>query len=110
MRLLLAALAIACAMPALAHDHDAWLSSQVSPKTGGNCCDGRDGDYAEEKIEQGHYWVRCALESHCPIKEWMVVPDDVIIREPNRNGAPAVWWYWENGEPVIRCFAPGGGV
>jgi hypothetical protein len=36
------------------------------------------------------------------------VPDDVVIREPNRNGAPVLWWRWnELGRPLIYCYAPG---
>ena len=83
-----------------------WFRSQVSPKTGGNCCSEADGEYAEEDIRNGHYWTRWPRGDG----EWHEVPDDVVIYDPNRNGAPVVWWYWENGEPKIRCYAPGGGV
>jgi hypothetical protein len=38
------------------------------------------------------------------------VPDEVVIRGPNKIGRPVVWTYWENGTLHIRCFAPGGGV
>lgn len=53
------------------------------------------------------YWTRCA-EGKCPIAQWTPVPDDVVIREPNRNGAPVLWWRWnELGRPLIYCYAPG---
>lgn len=42
-------------------------------------------------------------------KDWMQVPDEVIIREPNRHGAPVVWWMIRDGDVAIRCYAPGGG-
>lgn len=33
-----------------------------------------------------------------------------VIHEPNRHGAPAVWYRSEDGVPLIRCYAPGGGA
>jgi hypothetical protein len=83
-----------------------WFRSQKSPKTGMSCCDESDGTYAEEQIREGIYWTRCA-EGKCPIAQWTPVPDDVVIREPNRNGAPVLWWRWEGGAPLIYCYAPG---
>lgn len=82
-----------------------WFRSQKNPKTGVLCCDESDGVYAEEDIRDGEYWARWPANP-----EWMKVPDDVVIRDPNRHGAPVVWWIYENGKPAIRCFAPGGGV
>jgi hypothetical protein len=82
-----------------------WFRSQKNPKTGVLCCDESDGVYAEEDIRDGSYWTRWPQNP-----EWMRVPDEVVIRDPNRHGAPVVWWLYENGKPVIRCFAPGGGV
>lgn len=101
-----------------------WFRNQLSPKTGGNCCSEADGVYAEEDIRGGHYWARfVALPSIDGViteteTGWMQVPDDVVIHDANRNGAPVVWWYYEstsNGVTStstlkIRCYAPGGGV
>ena len=89
-----------------------WFRSQKSPKTGAICCNEADGEYAEEAVRSGHYWTRFPESKG----EWMQVPDDVIIKDPNRHGAPVVWWYYEmnpeNGkrELKIRCYAVGGGV
>jgi hypothetical protein len=41
---------------------------------------------------------------------WYPVPDEVVIKDPNKVGHPVVWIYYEQGEVKIRCFAPGGGV
>jgi hypothetical protein len=89
-----------------------WFRSQKSPKTGVICCNEADGVYAEEEVRSGHYWTRFPE----PKGEWMQVPDDVVIKDPNRHGVPVVWWYYEmnpvNGkrELKIRCYAVGGGV
>lgn len=87
-----------------------WFKSQKSPATGAYCCDESDGTFAEEDIREGAYWTRCPTDSKCPIKDWMPVPAEVVIHDPNRNGAPVVWWLFQDGKPQIRCYAPGGGV
>lgn len=94
-----------------------WFRNQTSPKTGGNCCSEADGTYAEEDIRGGHYWTRFIARSANAddgeiverATDWIEVPDDVVIHNPNRNGQPVAWWYWENGFKV-RCYAPGGGA
>ena len=43
--------------------------------------------------------------------EWIVVPDDAVVKEPNRFGPAVVWPYMDvNGATQIRCFMPGAGV
>ena len=83
-----------------------WFRSQKSPKTGALCCYEADGTYAEEDIRNGVYWTRFELTRG----EWIPVPSDVVIHDPNRNGAPVVWWFYQDGRVQIRCYAPGGGV
>jgi hypothetical protein len=83
-----------------------WFREQKSPKTSGYCCNESDGTYAEEEIRDGHYWTRFEESNG----NWIPVPDEVVIRDPNRNGAPVAWWYFEKGILQIRCYAPGGGV
>ena len=93
-----------------------WFRNQSSPKTGINCCSEADGNFVEEDIRyddkgSGHYWIRFDKTEG----EWMEVPDDVVIRDPNRNGAPVVWWYYESGMHFkqmlrFRCYAPGTGA
>jgi hypothetical protein len=82
-----------------------WFRSQQSPKTGEYCCDEADGTYAEEDIREGQYWARWPT-----VGEWQRVPDDVIIRSPNRAGAPVVWWHYDATGIAVRCYAPGGKV
>lgn len=83
-----------------------WFRSQKSPKTGGLCRNEADGTYAEEDIRDGIYWTRFGETRGT----WIPVPPDVVIHDPNRNGAPIAWWYYDKGELTIRCYAPGGGV
>lgn len=93
-----------------------WFNDQKVPGTQRTCCSEADGVYAEEDIREGHYWARFVAIQHneglAPTEissGWMQVPDAAVIHDPNRNGAPVVWWGWQNGL-FIRCYAPGGGV
>jgi hypothetical protein len=99
-----------------------WFRSQKSPRTGISCCSEADGTYAEEEIRDGHYWTRFTWQ-FCFAKQcqdldsgWMDVPDDVVIHDPNRHGAPVVWWTRASGTEAatakvrIRCYVPGSGV
>ena len=91
-----------------------WFRNQRVPNNPTMlCCNEADGIYAEEDIRHGHYWTRFKIGSYQV--EWMQVPDEVVIRAPNRNGSAVVWFvpHWANGNLMsvdIRCFAPGGGV
>jgi hypothetical protein len=103
-------------VPALARDNGQfnqvspemrqWFRDQKSPKTGMICCTEADGNEAQEDIRDGHYWA--TWPNVAPT--WYPVPDEVVIRDPNKVGHPVVWIYYEQGEVKIRCFAPGGGV
>jgi len=83
-----------------------WFRSQKSPKTGGLCCTEHDGVYAEEDIRDGIYWTRFYPTNG----DWIPVPPEVVIHDPNRNGAPVAWFYYDNGVLKIRCYAPGAGL
>ena len=79
-----------------------WFESLQS-KGGGPCCADADGlslSDVEWDTKDGHY--RVQLQG-----EWIDVPDDTLIKEPNRAGRTMVWPYYLNGHPVIRCFMPG---
>ena len=114
-RIALVVLLLACA-PALARDNGRynnvapevrqWFQDQKSPQTGTRCCDEADGNEAQEDIRGGHYWTTWPAVA----PTWYPVPDEVVIKGPNKAGRPVVWTYWQNGEIRIRCFAPGGGV
>jgi hypothetical protein len=39
--------------------------------------------------------------------EWIVVPDDAVITEPNRAGRTMVWPVKGSLGTIIRCFLPG---
>ena len=43
--------------------------------------------------------------------QWLVVPDDAVVTEPNRFGPTVVWPYNDRfGNRQIRCFMPGTGT
>ena len=90
-----------------AHDHNrpelnSWFEHLRSGK--GPCCDGADAlsiDDPDWENDSGHYRVR--LEG-----QWVDVPDEALIAEPNRDGRALVWPWRKDGKlDQIRCFMPG---
>lgn len=55
-------------------------------------------------VEQCRYRVRVD-------GDWLDVPDDAVVTEPNRHGRAVVWPYKDtSGVTQIRCFMPGAGT
>jgi hypothetical protein len=80
------------------HDWFEHLSSKQGP-----CCSDADGMTLSDvdwESHDGHYRVR--IED-----EWVDVPDDTVVTEPNRAKVSMVWPIWLNGHPHVRCFMPG---
>lgn len=78
-----------------------WFDQLRSEK--GPCCSDADGSAvsdADWDSRDGHYRVR--LEG-----EWIVVPDDAVVKGPNLAGRTMVWPMYLDGKPVVRCFIPG---
>jgi hypothetical protein len=78
-----------------------WFDSLRSGK--GPCCSDADGTAisdADWVSSAGHYRVR--IEG-----EWVDVPEDAVITEPNRVGRTMVWPIRGYGGLTIRCFMPG---
>lgn len=78
-----------------------WFDSLRSGK--GPCCSDADGMVIADpdwESQQGHYRVR--LDG-----EWIIVPDDAVITEPNRAGRTMVWPVKGSLGTSIRCFLPG---
>jgi hypothetical protein len=79
----------------------AWFDSLRSGK--GPCCSDADGSAVSDVdwvSGNGHYRVR--IEG-----EWIDVPDEAVITEPNRVGRTMVWPIRGYGGLTIRCFMPG---
>ena len=54
--------------------------------------------------QDGHYRVHL-------YGEWILVPDDAVVTEPNKFGPSVVWPYVDaEGAMRIRCFLPGSGT
>lgn len=88
-----------------------WFRNQIVPDgrhKGQICCNEADGVDAQEDIRGEKYWVTFTANG----KEipWMEVPDEAVIRGPNKYGTPVVWFWFENGEVKIKCYAPGSGI
>ena len=113
---LVAALRILAPQTATARDADGrfansplhgWFESLHSGK--GPCCSDADGTALSDvdwEAKDGHYRVR--IEG-----QWWTVPDEAVIKEPNRAGRTMVWpiYYREIDQTLhkieIRCFMPG---
>ncbi|QWG25547.1 hypothetical protein KMZ93_12050 [Bradyrhizobium sediminis] len=79
----------------------AWFESLKSGK--GPCCSDADGTAisdADWESRGGHYRVR--IEG-----EWVDVPEEAVITEPNRVGRTMVWPIRGYLGLTIRCFMPG---
>jgi len=78
-----------------------WFDSLKSRK--GFCCSVADGEDTEYEMRTDGYWA--------PIDgAWQRVPEDAVIKEPNRVGRAMKWIVIENGEKKFRCFLPASGV
>ena len=83
-----------------------WFESLHSSK--GPCCSDADGTALSDvdwEARDGHY--RVHIED-----QWWDVPDEAVIREPNRAGRTMVWPIYFRGynsqlRVEIRCFMPG---
>ena len=78
-----------------------WFDGLRSGK--GLCCSDADGFAVSDpdwESKSGHYRVRVD-------NEWIDVPDDAVITEPNRAGRTMVWPLKGSLGTTIRCFMPG---
>jgi hypothetical protein len=92
-----------------AHDDGRYAHSPLKPwfeglKSGkGLCCSDADGFAVSDpdwESKDGHYRVRVD-------NEWVDVPADAVITEPNRYGRTMVWPTKGTLGTSIRCFMPG---
>lgn len=90
----------------LAHDHDhselnEWMKGLYSSK--GSCCSGQDATVLTDKdweTHNGRYRVK--IEG-----EWVDVPPEAVLTDPNRDGRTLVWPYKSTLQWQVRCFMPG---
>src|SRR5260370_24928573 len=78
-----------------------WFDTLKSGK--GPCCSDADGSAVSDvdwESANGHYRVR--LDG-----DWIDVPDEAVITEPNRIGRTMVWPLRGYLGVSIRCFMPG---
>jgi hypothetical protein len=84
-----------------------WFDQLASGK--GLCCSFADG-FSIQDVDwdtagpDGTYRVRMQ-------GEWINVPPNAVVTEPNRFGPAVVWPYMDSdGQTQIRCFLPGAGA
>jgi hypothetical protein len=89
-----------------------WFDSLKSGK--GPCCSDADGTAVADpdwRSKDGHYQVRLpsfsGVGDYNGPPEWIDVPDDAVITEPNRAGRTMVWPIRGYMGTTIRCFLPG---
>ena len=79
----------------------AWFESLKSAK--GPCCSDADGTaISDADWQSGGGCYRVRIEG-----EWVDVPEDAVISEPNRVGRTMVWPIRGYLGLTIRCFMPG---
>ena len=92
--------------PTLARDDGRYANSPLKPwfeslHSGyGQCCSDADGYVVADpdwESDHGHY--RVLIDS-----EWVVVPNEAVITEPNRAGRTMVWPVKTAFGVSIRCF------
>jgi hypothetical protein len=84
----------------------AWFDGLRSGK--GPCCSDADGTAisdADWESRSGHY--RVHIPNNSGEMEWIDVPDEAVITEPNRIGRTMVWPIRGYLGITIRCFMPG---
>jgi hypothetical protein len=84
-----------------------WFDSLASGK--GPCCSFADGVSIE-----GVDWDTGGPDGGYRVRlkgEWIDVPSNAVVKEPNRYGPTVVWPYQDvDGKTQIRCFLPGAGA
>ncbi len=117
------AVLIALVLALAAHAHDdgryansplkSWFDGLASER--GLCCSYADGETVKNVDwdtggPNNAYRVRL-------LGQWIVVPDDAVIRAPNKFGAAVVWPVYQDDDhghhvsvSFIRCFIAGAGA
>jgi hypothetical protein len=108
----------------LAHDHNRsdlskWFET-LHDRKGDLCCDGSEAMHLSEvdwEIVASHYRVRVpttpegferAMAGATNVEtEWVYVPDEAVIDEPNRANVTLVWPLYGPMDVSVRCFIPG---
>jgi hypothetical protein len=87
-----------------------WFENLASGK--GLCCSYADGyaiEDADWEAADGRYRVRLPKNANSKEMIWVDVPDDAVIKVPNKAGRTMVWPVYNDLYPdiSIRCFMPG---
>lgn len=85
-----------------------WFDGLKSGK--GLCCSDADGSAisdADWEVKDGRYRVRVPIVEGGNVSQWIDVPEDAVITEPNRAGKTMVWPLYGFMGVSIRCFMPG---
>ena len=87
-----------------------WFDSLRSGK--GPCCSDADGNVVKDadwEVKNGHYRVRLDVSQVADkvIMDWVDVPDEAVLRQPNLYGPTMVWPIKGYLGVSVRCFLPG---
>jgi len=87
-----------------------WFENLASGK--GFCCSYTDGHAVEDadwEAKDGHYRVRLPKNASTKEMIWVDVPDNAVIKVPNKAGRTMVWPVYNDLYPdiSIRCFMLG---
>ena len=62
---------------------------------------------ADWETKDGHYRVRVPKAVSSNEMVWVDVPNDAMIKEPNKAGRTMVWPLYGYEGVSVRCFMPG---
>jgi len=123
-RSLFAVVLMVWAAAVLAHDHNRadlskWFE-KLQDRKGDLCCDGSEAMHLAQvdwEINGNRYRVRVpttpggfqrAMAGAANVEtEWVYVPDEAVIDEPNRANVTLVWPLYGPMGVSVRCFMPG---
>jgi hypothetical protein len=113
------------ALPFAAHAHWAGATTAGAPDKAwwdalaggkGLCCSFADGQRVEDVDWDTATIAEAGGQSHIAYRvrlygQWIVVPPEAVVTEPNKFGPAVVWPYQDaEGKTQIRCFLPGAGA
>ncbi len=93
-----------------------WALAQLipgGPNAGKSCCSEADGTQVLESTRKndGRYWITFDVVNVYAGTQRvgpLPVPPELVLQ--GSKYGPKVWYYFVNGEPQIRCYAPGAGI
>jgi hypothetical protein len=74
---------------------------------GTRCCGDEDGKPTAYDVRPEGYYIPPREDPKAELAHWILVPANrVVKRSDNPTGHAIVWWTYQDGVGVPRCFLP----